>query len=317
LKKICKRVDSGRSAIERKKGSGRPRTARTADNIEQVELLICSQGEKPGTHSSTREIAANLGICHASVYNIAKNDLGLSSFKRIPGQVLTDATREKRLTRSKQLLRRYTVPQTKNIFFTDEKAFYLDPPVNRGQLWSAGRKKDVDPQRLIKQRAKFSRSVMVSAGVCYSGKGRLHFVDERAKVNALYYTGQLLPKLTEDCRTLMGNDFTFQQDGAPAHSARQAQDWLQHNCPNFIRKDEWPPNSPDLNPLDFCVWGMMLDKYEKHTPRPTKLCELKIVLQTIWNELPQNALQKAVLSFRKRLRACIRSDGGHFEHLLS
>jgi len=105
--------------------------------------------------------------------------------------------------------------------------------------------------------------------------------------------------------------------GAPAHTARQAQDWLQHNCPNFIRKDEWPPNSPDLNPLDFCVWGMMLDKYEKHTPRPTKLCELKIVLQTIWNELPQNALQKAVLSFRKRLRACIRSDGGHFEHLLS
>ena len=148
LKKICKRVDRGRSAIERKKGSGRPRTARTADNIEQVELLICSQEEKPGTHSSTREIAANLGICHASVYNIAKNDLGLSSFKCIPGQVLTDATREKRLTRSKQLLRRYTVPQTKNIFFTDEKAFYLDPPVNRGQLWSAGRKKDIDPQLL-------------------------------------------------------------------------------------------------------------------------------------------------------------------------
>ena len=45
LKKICKHVDSGRSAIERKKGSGRPRTARTAENIEQVELLICSQGE--------------------------------------------------------------------------------------------------------------------------------------------------------------------------------------------------------------------------------------------------------------------------------
>jgi len=27
---------------------------------------------------------------------------------------------------------------------------------------------------------------MVSAGVCFGGKGRLHFVDEKAKVNAKY-----------------------------------------------------------------------------------------------------------------------------------
>src|ERR1043165_6003153 len=33
LKKICGRVDSRGSAVDRKKGSGRPRTARTADNM--------------------------------------------------------------------------------------------------------------------------------------------------------------------------------------------------------------------------------------------------------------------------------------------
>ena len=252
-----------------------------------------------------------------SVWRIAKKDLHLNSFKRIQGQVLNDAAREKRLTRSKQLLRRCTVPLTKRIFFTDEKVFYLDPPVNRGELWSASRKRDVSPQRLIRQRARFSHRIMVSAGVCYSGKGRLHFIPERAKINAAYYTQQLLPKLTEDCRALMGEDFVFQQDGAPAHSARQEQEWLEQNCPDFIKKDEWPPNSPDLNPLDFCVWGIMLEKYERCTPRPTMVCELKAVLQAIWDELSQDTVQKAVVSFRKRLRACIRSDGGHFEHLLS
>ena len=126
-----------------------------------------------------------------------------------------------------------------------------------------------------------------------------------------------MPKLIDDCHALMGDEFTFQQDGAPAHSARQAQDWLQQNCPDFIRKDEWPPNSPDLNPLDFCVWGIMLNQYEKRIPKPATLLELKAVMQSIWDELPQNTIQKAVLSFRKRLQACIRSDGGHFEHLLS
>jgi len=35
---------------------------------------------------------------------------------------------------------------------------------------------------------------------------------------------------------------------ATAHTASLAQDWLSRNCPEFIRKEEWLPNSPDLNP---------------------------------------------------------------------
>jgi len=27
------------------------------------------------------------------------------------------------------------------------------------------------------------------------------------------------------------------------------------HCPDFINKEAWPPNSPDLNPLDYHVWG--------------------------------------------------------------
>jgi len=38
-----------------------------------------------------------------------------------------------------------------------------------------------------------------------------------------------------------------QEDGAPAHTARLTQTWTAAN-PQFISKDEWPPNSPDLNP---------------------------------------------------------------------
>ena len=216
-------------------------------------------------------------------------------------------------------MRRCTVKNMKKLFFTDEKIFYIDPPVSSAsdRVWSTGRKRDISPQRLIRQRAKFSRKVMVSAGVCCSGKGRLHFVPEKVKVSGSYYTEHLLPQLVQDCRTLMGNDFILQQDGAPAHTSRQSQEWLQENCPDFIKKDEWPPNSPDLNPLDFSVWGVMLGKYEHHAPKPTTVAELKIVLQNIWDDLPQQFIQKAVLAFRKRLQACVRADGGHFEHLLS
>ena len=53
---------------------------------------------------------------------------------------------------------------------------------------------------------------MVSAGVCFGGKGRLHFVDEKAKVDAAYYVGRLLPELIADCKRLLPAGFIFQQD---------------------------------------------------------------------------------------------------------
>ena len=35
--------------------------------------------------------------------------------------------------------------------------------------------------------------------------------------------------------------------------------------------------------------------------------EPKKVLQTIWDDLPQNFINKAILSFVKRLRACVKA----------
>jgi hypothetical protein len=280
--------------------------------------MICSQEGRPGTSRSTREIANDVQISAASVRRIAKADLNLSAFKRIPVQVVNAATKTKRLMRGKALLRRLTLQKLRKVFFTDEKVFYLDPPVNcqNDRLWATGRKRDVIPERLLAQRAKFSACVMVSAGVSFGSKGQLHFVAEKAKINAEYYVRELLPKLIEDCQTTLPNGFIFQQDGAPAHSSKLAQEWLKQNSPDFIAKDDWPPNSPDLNPLDYHVWGAMLAKYQAHTPKPKNKTELKATLQQIWSDLPQEDINKAVLQFTKRLKACISAEGGHFEHQL-
>jgi len=59
------------------------------------------------------------------------------------------------------------------------------------------------------------------------------------------------------------------------------------NWSEFIGKDEWPPNSPDLNPLDYHVWGAMLERYKSFQPKPQNTGELKKVLQLIWDlQLP-------------------------------
>ena len=84
---------------------------------------------------------------------------------------------------------------------------------------------------------------------------------------------------------MLQHDFVFQQDGALVHTAWRTQKWLTTNTPDFISKDKWLPNSPDLNKLDYCVWGLMLAANQNHMPKPTSKAELKFVLQTIWDSL--------------------------------
>jgi len=65
---------------------------------------------------------------------------------------------------------------------------------------------------------------------------QLPFVDEKAKVNASYYVTKLLPNLIKDCRHLLSDNFIFQQDGAPAHTAALAQDWVKKKCSGSLEE---------------------------------------------------------------------------------
>ena len=99
---------------------------------------------------------------------------------------------------------------------------------------------------------------MVSVAVSKLGMTELIFVQPGVKVNGQYYrdvvlSQQMLPAI----KHIAGDAFVFQQDSAPAHRARDTIQLLQQETPDFIGRDLWPPNSPDLNPLDYKIWGVM------------------------------------------------------------
>ena len=50
-----------------------------------------------------------------------------------------------------------------------------------------------------------------------------------------------------------GKPYVFQQDGAPAHMSCLIQNWLSDNVDMFWSKEFWPPNSSDLNLLDYYI----------------------------------------------------------------
>jgi len=75
-------------------------------------------------------------------------------------------------------------------------------------------------------------------------------------------------------------------------------------------------NLIDLNPLDYHVWGAMLQAFQKIHPKPKTIPELKSVLQQIWDGLRQTTINKPINDFRKRPNAYVAADGGHFEHTM-
>src|SRR6218665_2163668 len=78
LKKLLRKIDLTGSS-ERRAGSGRPRTARKNEKIEQVQELVLSQEDKPRSHLTIREITREVGISKTSVHRptIVKQDLAL------------------------------------------------------------------------------------------------------------------------------------------------------------------------------------------------------------------------------------------------
>ena len=76
----------------------------------------------------------------------------------------------------------------------------------------------------------------------------------RVKVNGeCYQNAVLLNVLMLDIRSVFGDYYVFQQDGSPAHRARDTVTMLQTETPEFIPPEMWPPNSPDLKPVDYSI----------------------------------------------------------------
>lgn len=82
------------------------------------------------------------------------------------------------------------------------------------------------------------------------------------RVNGIIYADFLqnnLPVLLEDVPLRARENMIFQHDGAPAHYSRRVREFLNRRF-----RDKWmgrggpiiwPARSPDLNVLDYFVWG--------------------------------------------------------------
>ena len=71
-------------------------------------------------------------------------------------------------------------------------------------------------------------------------------------------------KQMKEMEQLSNGDYISQQDGTHSHTSKVTPAHLEEHCCKFLKSDFWPPNSRDLNPCDYAIWGALEAKIWKH-----------------------------------------------------
>lgn len=291
---------------------GRPVTVCTPQYRNKIKKRIERNPQR-----SMRSMARSDRVSDYSVRKVVKTQLGYRPYKIQKAHHLDDQKKANRLKKARIMRRLAAAGRHRLVLFTDEKNFNIEQAHNHQndrQILPKGSLKNSNAKLIT--RSHFPASVMVWAGVCGTGETPLVFVEKGVKVNAKVYQDTILKAVVDPWAKehFKNQHWTFQQDWAPAHMAKSSRDLCRALFPAIWDTDVWPSNSPDLNPLDYSVWSILEKKV--CATRHTSIDHLKRDLEKAWAEITTDQLAAICDNFIKRLDACIKSRGGHFEQML-
>jgi transposase len=154
----------------------------------------------------------------------------------------------------------------------------------------------------------YAQTLRFWAGASAQGRTKLYFFD--GDLDGLAYRNILTNSLP-DMKSIFGSrPWTFQHDGAPAHTAKETNDWLKSHVPSYIASGTsgvWPAKSPDLNWIEN-LWAIMKQRVDEGNP-PKDVGGLKRQLTRIWTNIPDDTLKNCADSMPKRLAEVVRNRG--------
>ncbi|GFX48891.1 transposable element Tcb2 transposase [Trichonephila clavipes] len=116
--------------------------------------------------------------------------------------------------------------------------------------------------------------------------------------------------IIERDRGAMGLQFLFMDDNATCHRKVAAEQLLESED---IERMDWPPLSPDLNPIKH-VWDFLGRRLATRTLPPVMIRELRLALQDEWAAMPQQLIDTLILSMGRRCETCLAVRGDHIPY---
>lgn len=147
---------------------------------------------------------------------------------------------------------------------------------------------------------------MVWGCFSYHGVGKLVFID--GIMDAAKYVDILSRNLCSSANSMGLSEFIFQQDNDPKHTAKLTKRYFESKNMNIL---EWPPQSPDMNPIEN-LWGDIKAVISEKMPKNIR--ELKELISAEWQQITVERCQKLAMSFKKRSLELYRAKGGHINY---
>lgn len=142
------------------------------------------------------------------------------------------------------------------------------------------------------------KQYMKKDGKLYDGVCAKEFQDTMRK--------HLLPKAERILRKHTTAKGVYLIDGAPAHTAKTTKNFLRSRNIQYLQ--DWPPNSPDLNPIEN-AWAWL--KHHVYKKQSRNIAELWRHTKQQWAQLTPKQCAKYMGSFNRRKQLCAQRKGGH------
>ncbi|CAB3258594.1 unnamed protein product [Arctia plantaginis] len=295
--------------------SGRPRSARSAENIaavaEDVEL---------SPETSTRRRASQLAISRSSLRRILVKDLRIFPYKVQSVHHLLPVDRQTRVTYAQAILNLEDEVDdfSTKIIMSDEAHFHLNGYVNKQnyRFWGT------ENPRVMHEEPLHPLKVTAWCAVHAGGViGPFFFEDaagQTTTVDGARYRAMLTEFFLLQLNELGLEDMWFQQDGATAHTARATTDILKTAFPGRLISRfgdlHWPARSPDLTVPDFFLWGFL--KSRVYVNKPETLEALKDNIRHECKNLSPEVLAEVMKNAIKRARIAINCGGAHLTDII-
>ena len=265
-----------------------------------------TSGETETATQAARKLSRmkNTTITAQTVRNSLKKS-GLKSFVKTKKPLLRGRHKKARYDFAFKY-RHWTTYDWKRVIFSDESKVNRLGSDGRNWTWSR-RREDVK----VTPTLKFGGgSVMVWGCITAQGVGYLCKIDGRmdAELYTTILSGEFMQTL--EFYGMDREDVVFQQDNDPKHTSRLATQWFQDNSVEVL---DWPPQSPDLNPIEN-VWPVLKSRLNAHDEEPTSIAELWERIQTEWENIPSSLCVDVIDSMPQRIAQVLEAKGGYTKY---
>ncbi|KAJ7344226.1 hypothetical protein JRQ81_000176 [Phrynocephalus forsythii] len=153
---------------------------------------------------------------------------------------------------------------------------------------------------------KFPQSVLIWGDMSSAGVGPLCFIKSRVSAGIYQILDHFMVPPTGE---LYGDaDFIFQQDLAPAHTAKSTKTWLNDHGITVL---DWPANLPDLNPIEN-LWG--ISKRKMRDMRLSNAAELTAAIEASWSSITPQQCHRLIASMPHHIEAVIDTEGSRTKY---